>query len=160
GPSKRQQTGVCLCCTCGPGSLLPLEPVKPNSLLLGKRTSWSRGGEFGIHSVTLDGWLCYTHRLPFRLAMQYDWPCTQQTHTHTRTHARTHTHTHTYSHSHSHMRTYARFLLLLAAFRRPHVKLAYKFVRTHAMRVAWIDMDMNRTRQSRQSIHTHMQQQH
>lgn len=81
-------------------------PSNQTLLLLWKRTSWSRGGEFGIHSVTLDGWLCDTHRLPFRLAMQYDWLRTQQTHT--RTHARTHTHTH---------HTYTRFLLLLAAFR-------------------------------------------
>lgn len=115
-------------------------PSNQTLLLLWKRTSWSRGGEFGIHSVTLDGWLCDTHRLPFRLAMQYDWLRTQQTHT--RTHARTHTHTH---------HTYTRFLLLLAAFRAGPISNLLKSSYAH-MRCGRLGQD--RTRQRKAFTHT------
>lgn len=147
GPSKKSDRLETLLAPCSWPWLFAAAGARQTKLFALVENERAGLGE-GSLAYTASRWTvgCATHRLPFRLAMQYDWLCTQQTHTHAHTHARTYSHTHTHH-------TYTRFLLLLAAFRWPHFKLAYTSSYAHTCNAG----GLNRTRQSKaRHIHTHV----
>lgn len=104
----------------------------------------------GSLAYTASRWTvgCATHT-----GSRSDWRCNMTGYAHNR---HTHTHARTYAHTHtSHIHTFSSSSRRVP--RRPHFRLAYKFVRTHAMWEAWTD----RIRQSKAwHSHTQMQLQH